>query len=204
MYVGSISRFTGLGSGAVGAIEDTASYQACVGKKIEGCGNQFPPDLANGQWSAGRLKQLNDCIASVEAACRQQALNAASALDKSQVRALQTAINKYLTQNGYKPIAVDGILGPNTCGASIWAASAGYPIVVPGACPSGTAWAPVDAGTASPAVPAAPAQPPVSAPAVTPTPYMAPSSFNWGLWLAIAAGIVAGVGGVYYYRHHKG
>jgi len=52
-------------------------------------------------------------------------------------------------------------------------------------------------------VPVAPAVP-APAPAPTPTPYAAPSSFNWGLWLAIAAGIVAGVGGVYYYKHHKG
>jgi hypothetical protein len=37
-----------------------------------------------------------------------------------------------------------------------------------------------------------------------PTPYMAPSSIDWGLWIAIALGLAAGVGGVVYYKkHHK-
>jgi len=181
-------------AGTVGAIEDTLSYQACVGKKIEGCSNQFPPDLPGNQWSAAQLAKLNDCIVKVQSDCRQQALNAAGALSSAQVKTLQSSINKALVQNGYQTIAVDGILGPNTCGAATWAASAGYAVVVPGACGNNITWAPVDAAgapvTTTPAAKAPAPAPATSTPTST-TATTTSSGVPWGLILGGAAGLGA-------------
>jgi hypothetical protein len=107
---------------------NTPTYQACVGVAIQKCGEK----AYQNSWPES---QLNDCMDTAQMQCIAQAKSSAStALSSSQVSALQTKINAALTKSGYCPIAVDGKLGPITCGSAAWAVAVDPSIVVPGAC----------------------------------------------------------------------
>lgn len=115
----------------LGAIEDTQTYQACIGKKIQDCGTFFP-NLSDPQQKKG----LDTCIEMAKITCKSEAeVTQGWTPSKQEVMDLQNKINVELKKYDYCPIGVDGNLGGQTCGAAIWAkSSAGAPIAVPQQC----------------------------------------------------------------------
>ncbi len=107
---------------------NTPTYNACMGYSVQQCGSQ-------GYQAGWSTAQVTACIDTAQQKCIAQAKSAlTSVLTSSQVTALQQAINTALKKYNYCPIGVDGSLGPETCGASAWAAGTGAPVSVPGPC----------------------------------------------------------------------
>lgn len=145
---------------------NTPTYQACAGHSIQMCGSY---NYTQG-WTP---QQLAHCIDAEQQKCiaiAQAALT--TVLTSAQVKAMQAAINTALQKYDYCPIAVDGNLGPETCGAAAWAAGIGAPVSVPGVCgktvPMGSGFL-KDCKQALPTLPALP-PPPKPAPPMVPPP----------------------------------
>jgi hypothetical protein len=164
-------------TGALGVISpagqawNTPTYQACAGHSIQMCGYYNETQ----GWTP---QQLSHCIDAEQQKCiaiAQAAL--ATVLSSAQIKAMQAAINAALQKYDYCPIAVDGNLGPETCGAAAWAAGIGAPVSVPGVCgskiPMGSGFL-KDCKQALPTLPVLP-PPPVKPPVVPPPPVAPPA-----------------------------
>jgi hypothetical protein len=102
---------------------NTVVYQACIGRLFQDCGEKYEG------------AQLEQCLEAAQQECIRQAKAAMTqTLSSAEIKALQTKINSLLSKYEYCPIAVDGILGGQTCGAAAWAAGIDSTISVPGAC----------------------------------------------------------------------
>lgn len=116
-------------------------------------------------------------------------------------KTLQAELNTHLNKNGYQLLAVDGKMGPKTCGAAKFF---GYTFTGGDPCAGQTVTLPAMVGSTAPPVQQVVIGPATLDPGSTQAPAMTASlGGGMGKWPLIL-GAVAGIGVVVYMMHSKG